>query len=258
MPRGGAPSALVRHGMRYRASVEYDGTGFEGFQRQARGHRTVQGELEAALVKIGWRGTSLLAAGRTDSGVHARGQVIAFDHDWRHSPEALIRALNSYLPTEISLREAAVVEAGFHPRYHARGRRYVYTVYQGPQRAALRDRYAWHVVEPLNGIALAEASAALIGQHDFATFGTDPDEGENTVRTVQVAEWLDEADAWRFVIQADAFLFRMVRSIMGALVRVGSGALEVDRFRALLEARDRSQCPPLAPARGLCLEEVLY
>ncbi|MBL8093974.1 MAG: tRNA pseudouridine(38-40) synthase TruA [Anaerolineales bacterium] len=244
--------------MRYRATVEYDGTDFEGFQRQAAGHRTVQGELEGALGRIGWRGTSLMAAGRTDSGVHGRGQVIAFDHDWRHTPDALVRALNAQLPADVSVRGVVEAEADFHPRYWARARTYVYTVYQGPQRAALRDRYAWHVVEPLDAAALAVACLGLIGRHDFATFGTDPDEGTNTVRTVQRAEWVAAGETWRFWIQADAFLFRMVRSVVGALVRVGTGVLTTERFLALIEARDRSQCPPLAPARGLCLDEVLY
>ena len=244
--------------MRYRATVEYDGTEFEGFQRQAPGHRTVQGELEGALGRIGWRGTSLFAAGRTDSGVHARGQVIAFDHDWRHTPEALVRALNAQLPPDVSVREAAEADAEFHPRYRAKARAYVYSVYQGPQRAALRDRYAWHVTESLEAAALAAACRGLIGRHDFATFGTDPDEGTNTVRTISRAEWIASGDAWSFHVRADAFLFRMVRSLVGALVRVGSGALTVERFVALIEARDRSQCPPIAPARGLCLDEVLF
>ncbi len=244
--------------MRYRATVEYDGTDFEGFQRQAAGHRTVQGELEGALGRIGWRGTSLMAAGRTDSGVHARGQVIAFDHEWRHTPDALVRALNAQLPADVSVWGAVEAEADFHPRYRARARTYVYTVYQGPQRAALRDRYAWHVAETLDAAALAAAARHLIGRHDFATFGTDPDEGTNTVRTIHRAEWAVEDETWRFWIQADAFLFRMVRSLVGALVRVGSGVLTPDRFQALIEARDRSQCPPIAPAHGLCLDEVLY
>ncbi len=244
--------------MRYRATVEYDGTEFEGFQRQAPGHRTVQGELEGALGRIGWRGASLLAAGRTDSGVHARGQVIAFDHDWRHTPDALVRALNAQLPPDVSVRGAGEAAADFHPRYGAKARAYVYTVYQGPQRAALRDRYAWHVSEVLDATALAAASANLLGRHDFATFGTDPDEGTNTVRTVQRAEWVVANETWRFYIRADAFLFRMVRSVVGALIRVGSGVMTTDRFAALLAARDRSQCPPVAPARGLCLDEVLY
>lgn len=244
--------------MRYRATVEYDGTEFEGFQRQAPGHRTVQGELEKALGRIGWGGTTLWAAGRTDSGVHARGQVIAFDHDWRHTSDALVRALNAQLPSDVSVRGAVEAEADFHPRYWARGRAYVYTVYQGPQRAALSDRYAWHVAETLDATALAAAARHLIGRQDFATFGTDPDEGTNTVRTVQRAEWAADGATWRFHIQADAFLFRMVRSLVGALVRVGRGVLTADRFVALIEARDRSQCPPIAPARGLCLDEVLY
>jgi tRNA pseudouridine38-40 synthase len=245
---------------RFRATLEYDGTEFEGFQRQADGHRTVQGEVEAALRRIGWQGSSILAAGRTDTGVHATGQVIAFDHDWRHDATALARAMNVHLPADVSVRAVAVAVESFHPRYRALARRYRYTIYQTPHRQALRDRTAWHVADALDLDALRAASASLIGRKDFATFGTDPDHGDNTVRNVQVAEWTqaNTADVLFFDIQADAFLFRMVRSLVGALKRVGDGASSPDVFVALLEARDRALCPPVAPARGLCLIDVVY
>ncbi len=245
-------------GGRYRAIVEYDGTDLHGFQRQAIG-RTVQGELETALTRIGWQGRAVLGAGRTDSGVHASGQVIAFDLDWRHGPEALLRALNANLPGEVAVKALEACAPEFHPRYHARGRRYRYTLYNQPVRSPLAARSSWQVWPALDAPAMQQASAALLGRHDFAAFGTDPDQGPNTVRTVAQADWQAAAGGWHtFEIQADAFLFRMVRSLVGALKRVGQGELAVAEFAALLASADRAQCPPLAPPQGLCLIEVLY
>lgn len=243
---------------RYRSLLEYDGTDFQGFQRQAAG-RTVQGEVEAALGHLGWGGRTLWGAGRTDAGVHASGQVIAFELDWAHGAAALGRALNAHLPNDVAVREVAECEAGFHPRYSARGRRYRYTLYNHPVRSPLAARYSWQVWPALDMAALRAASEHLLGRHDFASFGTDPDGGTNTVRTVSVAAWA-EAPGGRltFDIEAEAFLQRMVRSVVGALRQVGGGALSVGGFASLLAARDRSQCPPAAPPQGLCLVAVLY
>jgi tRNA pseudouridine38-40 synthase len=243
---------------RYRALVEYDGTDFLGFQRQAAG-RTVQGALEAALGRIGWTGSAVLGAGRTDTGVHAAGQVIAFDFDWPHPESDLQRALNANLPADVAIKDVAPCAPDFHPRFSARGRRYRYSLYNQSVRSPLADRYAWQVWPQLDPAALQAASACLIGPHDFASFGTDPDGGSNTRRTVTRAEWQVEHGGWlHFHIQAEAFLYRMVRSLVGALKRVGTGQLPVAQFEALLEARDRGRCPPLAPPQGLCLIDVLY
>jgi tRNA pseudouridine38-40 synthase len=245
-------------GERYRAVVEYDGTDLLGFQRQASG-RTVQGELEAALARIGWQGRAVFGAGRTDSGVHATGQVVAFEMDWRHGPEDLGRALNANLPADVAVRALEPCGADFHPRYSARARRYRYTLYNHPVRSPLAARYSWHVWPALDLAAMQQASAALLGRHDFATFGTDPEQGTNTVRTVTTAEWHTAAEGWHtFEIQAEAFLFRMVRSVVGALKQVGQGALTAAQFEALLAAADRAQCPPVAPPQGLCLIAVIY
>lgn len=200
----------------------------------------------------------MLAAGRTDTGVHAAGQVIAFDLDWAHGPQALQRALNAHLPEDVAVQSAAECAAEFHPRFDARARRYRYTILNTPARSALRARYAWQVAAPLDRAALQAASARLIGRRDFAAFGTDPDGGVNTIRTVSLAAWSASGDELYFDIQADAFLYRMARSLAGALKRVGAGEWTGDEFGALLEARDRRRCPPLAPPQGLCLREVLY
>jgi tRNA pseudouridine38-40 synthase len=243
--------------MRYRAILEYDGTEFLGFQRQAHG-RTVQGEVEAALQKIGWTGHSILGAGRTDTGVHASGQVIAFDWDWKHSDNDLMRALNANLPPDAAVKQVSQCSADFHPRYRAQARHYRYTLYNTITRLPLANRYAWHLSQALDVEALQVASQHLLGRHDFATFGTDPDERDNTTRTVSQAEWRRANEWFYFDIQADAFLYRMVRSVVGALKRVGTGEMTPQAFAQLLEARDRAQCPPIAPAHGLCLIDVIY
>jgi tRNA pseudouridine38-40 synthase len=243
---------------RYRAVVEYDGTDFLGFQRQAIG-RTVQGELEAALGRIGWRGPAIVGAGRTDTGVHAAGQVVAFDFEWRHGEGDLARALNANLPADIAINALAGCAPEFHPRFDARGRRYRYMIHNQPGRSPLSARYAWQVWPALDGDKLRAASQAVIGRRDFATFGSDPEHGGSTVRTVVLAEWHSGAAGWwTFEIQAEAFLFRMVRSLVGALKRVGTGDITVAKFEAVLAACDRAQCPPIAPPQGLCLMEVLY
>ena len=242
---------------RYRAIVEYDGTDFLGFQRQAQG-RTLQGEIESALQRIGWPGQSILGAGRTDTGVHAAGQVIAFDLDWPHGDDSLARALNANLPADIAVKTISVAEPGFHPRFRAKARRYRYTIYNAPTRSALAARSSWHIWSKLDMNKMQAAAQALKGTHDFAAFGTDPDDGVNTVRTITQAEWTAAQEWLYFDIEADAFLYRMVRSLVAALRRVGAGGLTVAGFQTLLEARDRAQCPPIAPPQGLCLMEVIF
>lgn len=245
---------------RYKAIIEYDGTDFLGFQRQAVG-RTVQAELEVALNHIGWTGKAVLGAGRTDTGVHASGQVIAFDLGWRHGADDLLRALNANLPRDIAVKSVAECAPDFHPRFSARGRRYRYTIYNAPVRSPLMARSAWHVwPSALNIEAMQAASRLLLGRHDFAAFGSDPEDGANTVRTIEFVEWSAVLPGTfvYFDIQAHAFLYRMVRSLVGALKCVGSGELTVEAFGAIFRSGDRSQCPPLAPPQGLCLMEVLY
>jgi len=245
---------------RYKAIVEYDGTDFLGFQRQAAG-RTVQAELEVALNRIGWSGKAVLGAGRTDTGVHASGQVIAFDLDWRHGEGNLLRAANANLPPDVAVKSVEACTPDFHPRFSARGRRYRYTIYNAPVRAPLVARYAWQVwPSTLNLESMQAASRQLLGQHDFAAFGADPEGGENTQRVVSLAEWSAPTTGTLlyFDIQANAFLYRMVRSLVGALKCVGTGELTVEVFGVILASRERSKCPPLAPPQGLSLIEVIY
>ncbi len=239
-----------------RAVVAYDGTDYGGFQRQANAP-TVQAVLEAALAQVTRETISVLAAGRTDAGVHAAGQVIAFDTAWRHSLHDLRRALNAVLPADVVALRVEETAPGFHPRYDARSRRYRYTLYNAPIRWPLCRRYSLHVAGPLGVAAMRQAAQVLVGEHDFATFGQPP-QGQVTTRRVLLAEWGGEPPHLTFDIEANAFLYRMVRSIVGALLRVGRGKVSVDEFAAALAARERGQAGPTAPPHGLCLMEVKY
>ena len=219
----------------------------------------MQAEVEDALRRIGWNGESILGAGRTDAGVHATGQVVAFDLDWKHGQAALLRAVNAMLPPTIAAKEVSEAALDFHPRYAARSRRYRYTIYNSAVRAPILARYAWYLPPPeLSLTALNTASSRLVGRKDFATFGTPPDEEGHTVRMLYEAVWKRTSEVWTFDIEADAFLYRMVRSIVGTLRRVGLGEMTPDEFADTLAAADRSRSGPPAPPNGLCLIEVKY
>lgn len=244
--------------VRYRAVIAYDGTGYQGFQRQVGDTPTIQGTVESALERITRQRVTVKGAGRTDSGVHATGQVIAFDLAWAHSTHDLWRALNATLPDSIAVQSLEETDPAFHPRFDARSRAYEYTLYTAPVRQPLLSRYAWFVLDrkPLNLDVMQQAAARLVGEHDFATFGRPP-QGENTVREVLRSEFTP-GPVLRYHIEANAFLYRMVRRIVAALVRVGSGDLVFDEFVTVFEAADGSWPGDTAPAHGLCLTKVTY
>ncbi|MFN8454320.1 MAG: tRNA pseudouridine(38-40) synthase TruA [Anaerolineae bacterium] len=238
------------------AVVEYDGADFRGFQVQATG-RTVQGELERALEWITHSKIRVDGAGRTDAGVHATGQVIAFKVIWKHSLEELHRALNANLPDDIVVRDLTVVNDNFHPRFSALSRSYSYTIISQLWPSVLQRRYVYHLKKKLDVVAMNEASKLLLGCHDFASFGKPP-RGENTERCVTQAQWSLTDNIFTFHITANAFLYRMVRTIVGTVVQVGLAKLTLKQFKEIFEARDLSQAAPPAPAHGLCLVKVTY
>ena len=251
---------------RYQLTLAYDGTDFFGSQRQAK-HRTVQGELEKALCKLGWTGRSVLMSGRTDTGVHATGQVASFDLDWTHSDEELLRALNALLPVDMVIHQARMVHPEFHPRFDALSRRYRYKLFCQPLRHPIRECFAWRVWPPISGDALAETAKLFLGTHDFSAFGSPTTPKGGTVRTVMKAEWSpsrETEDEWHFEVQADAFLYRMVRRLVLVQVAAAQGKVSVDTItRSLakqMAAETRSETLPagLAPAHGLTLVEVTY
>ncbi len=241
---------------RYRAITQYDGTDFLGFQIQAHG-RTVQGEIEKVLQQVAQSVIRVEGAGRTDTGVHATGQVIAFNARWKHSLTDLQRALNAKLPEDIVISDLKTVDSTFHPRFSALSRSYRYTVINQSWPDVLQRRYTYHVKPPLDVRAMNEASRHLIGSHDFASFGKPP-RGENTVREVSQAEWTANGKLLSLEITANAFLYRMVRTIVGTLIQVGLGQLAASDIKNILEARDLTRSAPPAPAHGLCLVRVTY
>lgn len=241
----------------YRALIAYDGTAYAGFQRQREGQPTIQGELERVLAELAQGPIRIKGAGRTDSGVHARGQVIGFELEWRHGPGALQQALNAYLPADIAVLNLEQCEAGFHPRFDARRRAYEYIIYNAAVRSPIGRQYAWHVKRPLDEYKMNQAAQALVGVQDFATFGQPP-QGENTVRELFTAVCRRDGKQVSIFIEANAFLQRMVRSIAGSLKLVGEGSWSVEQFVIALEACDRSRCGTVAPPHGLYLVSVTY
>jgi tRNA pseudouridine38-40 synthase len=264
--------------MRLAALVAYDGTDFKGFQRQALGRgRTAQGELEAALLRLTGEAITVEGAGRTDSGVHASGQVITFSSSVSHDAATWLRALNALLPADIAVRAVRAVDESAHARKSALARGYRFRILCDPVRDPLRERYAWRTPARLDVAAMRAAAARLLGEHDFGAFGSSPRDNRaegyrgHTVRTMLQAEcaWrmpespespesqgaLDEVEC-RFT--ANAFLTGMVRRLVGALALVGVGRLAVDDFQRILESRAKAHPGTLAPARGLCLTGVHY
>lgn len=246
--------------MRYRATVAYDGTAYQGFQRQAGDTPTIQYALERAITAVTQQPVTVIGAGRTDTGVHALGQVIAFDVEWRHSDDALLCAINAHLPEDIALQDIAR-QPGFHPRFDATARVYVYQLIQSPYRQPLLRYRAWHVRGELDGGAMQQAAGMLVGRHDFAAFGRPP-QGESTVRTVFQSRWTHEPTTygklWTYRIEADAFLQHMVRRIVGTLTDVGRGKLTLAQFEAVFKGAVLAESGTLAPPHGLTLTEVKY
>jgi len=253
-----AESEPRQSGCRYllKAVVEYDGTGFVGFQLQQEG-RTVQGELERALATVTGQQVRVVGAGRTDAGVHAKGQVVHFTVRWAHRLRELHRALNAVLAEDVAVAQLEVAPPGFHARYSARSREYVYTVYTGAVRSPLLQRYAHHEPRDVSIDSMRHACDYLLGRHDFGAFGSAPS-GHNTVRTVRRAECEGTDDLIRVLIEADAFLRRMVRRLMGSLLAVGAGELSVDGIAGLLQPGHQEAAAVAAPPQGLCLKRVNY
>ena len=240
----------------YKVILAYHGKAFAGFQRQ-REERTVQGEFEAGLRKLGWQGSSIRGAGRTDAGVHARGQVVSFRLDWDHSAYDLCNALNYYLPRDMGVQSVVEVSEDFHPRYDAKARHYRYHLFCQPARDPLQEGLAWRVWPEVDIIRMNKAARALIGSHDFAPFGAPTTPGGVTVREVFSAVWRKESGIYQFDIQANAFLYHMVRRITEVLVKIGQGEAPIGLVEASLKSGELDMTG-LAPAKGLVLQEVIY
>lgn len=242
---------------RYKVTLAYDGTQFFGFQRQGL-VRTVQLEVETALRKLGWQGRAILSSGRTDTGVHAAGQVIAFDLEWNHGLINLGKAMNANLPYDVAVKTVELVAENFHPRYDAVSRCYQYHLWFGQDRDPLKDRYAWRTWPPCDRKSLHECAQLLLGAHDFAAFGTPPRPNGSTVREVYSAGWqVDDEEMWSFQVEANAFLYHMVRRMVFLQVMVGQRRLSMETLKRAVEYAV-PLLPGLAPPQGLTLKAVHY
>jgi tRNA pseudouridine38-40 synthase len=223
----------------------------------------VQGELEKALRKLGWSDRSVTLAGRTDAGVHASGQVTSFDLDWGHADGDLLRALNANLPADVAARDVRIAPPNFHPRFDATSRRYRYRLFCQQVRDPLRKNSAWRVWPAIDSDVLQDVAQLFVGQHDFASYGAPPRAGGSTVRTVMSTSWQAKDDEWHYEVQANAFLYRMVRRLVFVQVAVAQGKVSVEAVASSLAGQtewpERSELPSgLAPAHGLTLLKVAY
>jgi len=244
-----------------RLTLAYDGTEYFGWQSQARG-RTIQGVVEDAIERITGTRSKVLASGRTDAGVHALGQVAAFRTECQLTTETFIKALNAILPDDIAILAAEDVPSCFHPIRDARRKRYRYFIYDDPRRPVFFRRFVWHCPRRLDAERMGQAARSLLGKHDFAAFETSGAKRKTSVRSVyelQVARPLSELPSLMTIdIEADGFLYNMVRNIVGNLVEIGRGARSVEWLKEVLASRDRRLAGPTAPPQGLFLVSVTY
>lgn len=240
----------------FRLTVAYDGTGFHGWQRQPN-QRTVQGELERALAgALGAGSVSVSGAGRTDAGVHARGQVASFSADTTLPARAVAALAGRSLPADVRIVAAREAGGDFHARHSARARRYAYRLLEADD--VLLGRFAWWPMRPLDGDALNRAVAPLLGRHDCSAFEAAGSSPANPECEISLARWARCEGGWRFDVKADHFLYHMVRNLVGTALRAAALPDPGAHVAGVMASRDRSRAGATAPARGLCLEEVDY
>ena len=243
--------------MNIKVVLEYDGRGFAGWQQQARG-RTVESELKRTLRELTGKDHVVYAAGRTDAGAHAEGQVVNFRFEGRIAPQRLVAALNARLPEDVAALSAEVVPDGFHARYSARWRRYRYRYLDRQGRPALERTRCWHVAGPLDVEAMSRAAQALVGKHDWTTFCSASEPRDERVREMRSARLTRRGEYVELELVAEGFLRGLARSIAGALAEVGRERRKPAWVGEILRAKDRRLAAKTAPAGGLTLMEVIY
>jgi tRNA pseudouridine38-40 synthase len=238
--------------------IEYDGTNYQGWQVQPKGP-TIQGILEKKLGLLTGEPIQLFGSGRTDSGVHALGQVAHFKTQSQMDIHTIQRALNSLLPHDIAIQRVEEVDEGFHARKHSKSKIYEYRILNRNLRSVFHRGYVWYIPQKLNLAEMKKATQSLVGEHDFSAFRTVGTPTRTTVRRVIRAEWKRGRDGLiRFEIEGNGFLKQMVRSIIGTLVEIGKGRMKAAEIRKILNSKDRKEAGPTAPAQGLFLKEVKY
>lgn len=243
----------------FKLILEYDGSDFSGWQVQLNAQRTVQGEIEAVLLKIFKKHTVLVGSGRTDRGVHAKGQVAHFRADTDMPCGEIQRALNCNLPEDVVVHEVREASADFHAQMDAKWKRYSYTILNRPYRSALERKRAYFFPGELDLLLMKKEAAVLVGRKDFKAFANvDPSRTCDAIRTIRRLD-IAKKGAWIVIrIEANGFLYKMVRNIAGTLLQVGAGRFPSGSVRKILQSRDRCKAGVAAPAQGLCLEKVFY
>jgi len=243
-----------------KVTIAYDGTNYYGFQEQrGTGLATVQSVLEECIEGIACRSIPIIGAGRTDTGVHARGQVISFSQEsWPVPLERTVYALNSVLPRDIAAVAAEEKPDSFHPRFSAKAKRYCYTIYNGQWPAPLHRLYSYHIPHKLDLSAMQRAALDLIGEKDFSAFRALGTPVKTTVRLMHRIEVTRTDDFVHISLCANGFLYHMARMIAGTLLRIGMGRIPAGEIKSILENQSSFASGPSLPARGLCLEEVMY
>jgi tRNA pseudouridine38-40 synthase len=238
-------------------TIEYDGTAFRGWQVQAEG-RTVQGALEDAVLRITGAASRVTGAGRTDSGVHAEGQVAHFDTESPLYAATFTPALTYWLPADVAVLDCREADAGFDARRSASSKLYRYRILRSRMRRPLREKLALRERRELDLEVMRECAAALIGQHDFTSFASEHTEAVGRVRHVMRSEFEEHGDELHYLVEANGFLYNMVRIVVGTLLEVGRASITPGQFSQALMARDRKAAGPTVPARGLTLVRVNY
>ncbi len=241
----------------YKMTIEYDGTDYFGFQIQPKG-KTIQSALERALEKLFRQKIRIISSGRTDRGVHAWGHVVNFKVDSQLKNKNIHAALNTYLPKDIVIKNIVKVPIDFHAQYSVRDKTYEYTIVTSPYRMPLSQRYAYCCDYQFNIPAMRKALKSLQGKHDFRAFASRVPTDKNTIRTIKKATLTMDANRIRIRIQADGFLYNMVRNIVGTVCCVGQGKITVREFVKILHSKDRTKAAAPAPAEGLSLLTVRY
>lgn len=242
---------------RIRLLLTYQGSAYCGWQVQPNG-LSVQQVLEQAFSQMTGQQVQARAAGRTDSGVHADGQVVVMDNPSRNGPDTLLRGLNHLLPEDVVIREIEPVGPEFDPRYHAVGKHYRYSLHNAEARPVFERATHWHLRYELDMAAMQQASQALVGEHDFSSFRGAGCGAKSPIRSLDRIVWRRAGDHLTADVFGRAFLKQMVRNIVGTCVEIGRGRFRVEQMAEILVACDRARAGPTAPARGLCLKQVFY
>lgn len=241
-----------------KAVLEYDGTNYSGWQIQRNTQQTVQQKLEDSLQKLNKNPVGVTAAGRTDAGAHALGQVVNFDLDVDIPADRIPAALNSELPADILCRHAEQIESEFHARYDNRGKKYRYRILNRSLRSVFVRNYVYHIYPELKLEKMIRAAAAVKGEHDFTAFQAKGSSTEDTVRTINKIAIKEKSSEYWFEFIGDGFLYKMIRIIMGTLIEIGMEKRDPDSINHIFQSREREEAGFTAPAKGLTLVEVYY